>query len=302
MSVFYSYPIIYPINFSYKSQGSKGEKKLIDLFYNLEKKDHKNETDLMIDLLRYRYGLYVPEDLIQVAKDEILDPNYYKMSKKKKVQAGIKTAYKIDFWRLRMNQRRNWAFYGLTFEDYVEKRVMKEERLGPKSQITFERLANFFEHREGMIRHPRSKVRYYNIDIYSLSKKYHDYIHKLEDKIDAKLNVIRNDYCCIDKKSDGEDDDGPRPTYPPDPWHVGTNYDRDKVETISKSSSQPDDNSVDGDSMDTIDGSGDVAESGLYDDDDFGLDNNEVEEDGYDLDGEDEEDKGDFGFDEDDDW
>lgn len=262
----------------------------------------------MIDLLRYRYGLYVPEDLIQVAKDEILDPNYYKMSKKKKVQAGIKTAYKIDFWRLRMNQRRNWAFYGLTFEDYVEKRVMKEERLGPKSQITFERLANFFEHREGMIRHPRSKVRYYNIDIYSLSKKYHDYIHKLEDKIDAKLNVIRNDYCCIDKKSDGEDDDGPRPTYPPDPWHVGTDYDKNKVEIISKPSLQPDDNSMDGESMDTIDGSGDVYadaeedENGLYDDEDFGLDNSEVEEDGYDLDGEDEEDEGDFGFDEDDDW
>ena len=33
----------------------------------------------MIDLLRFRYGLYVPEDLIQVAKDEILDPNYYKV-------------------------------------------------------------------------------------------------------------------------------------------------------------------------------------------------------------------------------
>ena len=141
--MFYGNHIIYPINFSYKSHGSKVEKKLINLFYNLEKKDHKNETDLMIDLLRFRYGLYVPEDLIQVAKDEILDPNYYKMSKKKKVQAGIKTAYKIDFWRLRMNQRRNWAFYGLSFGDYVEKRVMKEERLGPKTQITFERLANF---------------------------------------------------------------------------------------------------------------------------------------------------------------
>ena len=89
---------------------------------------------------------------------------------------------------------------------------------------------------------------------------------------------------------------------------MGTDYDKNKVEIISKPSLQPDDNSIDGESMDTIDGSGDVYadaeedENGLYDDDDFGLDNNEVEEDGYDLDGEDEEDKGDFGFDEDDDW
>ena len=300
--------------FSIREKGSEAEKKWAATYDRLEEIDHKTELDLVKSLLKAKYRLNVPEDLHQIAYDEIMEDAYYILPNKKEKQKRIRSRYVRDWFR-----NRNWKNYVLPFKGFVMRQVRLKENLGA-NEITFEHVANFFEHRRGFIRHPKPPNPRYVINPYDMVTKFHEYIHKIEKRISGKLNFVENDSCCVEKTMD-EDDDGARPTYPaisdPDPWTSdpsGVNDATKNIETTAKPwfeptetaswnvETTPDDWSVDGsgDSETNIDDV-DVANNDYDEMNQFGDENNEEDFNFDDNAEEEEEEEDDFGFD-DDDW
>ena len=204
--------------------GTADDRKWIETYDRLHELDQMNEFDLAKRLLFIRHRLKVPEDLIQIAYDEVMDDSYYedmkiqKLKQEKVIQQRFKRRKLENEWF----RQENWARYGIyreSFTDFVRRKVTLEENLVVcqtilpcPGKLTFESIANFFEHRDplgsawGIVKHPRTDDRI-RINVYIMMKLYHAVIIKKEHDIAHKLNFIENDYCCNDE-SDNENGNG----------------------------------------------------------------------------------------------
>ena len=113
------------------------DKFLTQVYDTLEEMDHKDDFNLTKEILWQRYSLEVPNDLIDISYNEIMDDGYYNipnkvpnsdyqsytdvLKEKKLVQKGTKRRYKIK-WYNEMNRIVGWR----TFHDYVSSEVAKE--------------------------------------------------------------------------------------------------------------------------------------------------------------------------------
>ena len=328
------------INFIYslEQSGTAEEKRWIATYDKLDELDHLNELDKATRLLRLRHKLIVPGDLIQIAYDEVMDDSYYakvkiqKLRQQKILQQRLKRRKLENEWF----RQENWARYGIyreSFTDFVRRKLTLEESLVVcptvlpcRGKLTFESVANFFEHREplgsgwGVVKHPRTDERI-SINVYIMMKLYHAVIINKEHNIANRLNFIENDYCCKDNTENS--DNGGYNTINIDDYDVKwkSEDDTDAFDTddfseteseqwIDKSDNlwattttpEPDVSTVDSWNSDTTEQPWNAEGSGEETSFDF---DEEDDDDGFGFDEEDEDDfeeNDDFGFDDDDDW
>ena len=310
---YYCYILVFLL-FSIREKGSAKDKKLARIYEMLEKLDNQTNLNLAKSLLIRKYRIRVPEDLIQIAYDEIMEDKYYLYRMKKRVeQKKIRARYVTEWWR-----KRNWQTHILTFKQYVRRQVRLEERLGP-NEIKFEEISNFFEHRGGFIRHPKSHLRY-RINIYDDIRDFHSHIHEVEDRIGDKLHFIPKDQCCV--REDEKTEDIPNISEPEIPDYDGSGNSDDNGDDyntmdndFNNNDDQYSDGSVDNsDDYNNIDNDYNNNEDQYNDantDDDFGFGDEEEgvddisygdEEDVEDSFGDDEEEDDGIGDEEDDPW
>ena len=315
-----------------EKSGTEEEKMWTARYDKLAQLDRLRGLDLAKRLFQIRYGLNIPEDLIQVAYDEVMDDTYYQMVRIEKIKTEKMIQQRVKRRKLEREwwSQRNWRTNVESFTDFVRRRLTLEEKLvscqnffSCPGKITLESVANFFEHRDpvaspwGIIKHPRTDKRI-RVNVYYMMKQYHRVIHNREHIIADRLNFIENDYCCKDESEDSgnggaipmdvdytdsewidEDDTSTN-------WNTETGSDTliDQSDNIwaATTTPKPEISTTDSWNIDTTaqpwnaDGSGE--------DDGFDFDEEDVENDGFGFNEEEEEtyeDDDDFGFDDDDD-
>ena len=187
------------------------DKFLTEVYDKLEEMDHKDDFNLTKGILWQRYSIEVPDDLIDIAYNEIMDDGYYNLSsvpnndwqsytkvlrRKMLIQRGTKKQYKLR-WYNEMNRIVGWK----TFPDYVRSELAKKFK-----NLDFTSISNFFVDREyishqpkkllGFIKHPGNGFPIWGISIHILLKKFHDRARKVEERIERRLNFLPNDECC----------------------------------------------------------------------------------------------------------
>ena len=194
---------------SYKKKGSAIDQILSQVYDRLDEMDNKDDFNLTKQILWLRYSLTVPDDLIDIAYNEIMDDGYYNLSfvpnprnayskvlqRKTMVQKSIRRQYRIKWYN---------AIGWKEFPDYVRQEVEKDFR-----RMDFKSLSNFFINREyisyhpkklvGYIKHPKNGLPIWGINVNDLLKKFHDQALEVEEKIERRLNFIPNDECCADE-------------------------------------------------------------------------------------------------------
>ena len=172
--------------------------------------DHKDDFSLTKEILWLRYSLTLPDDLIEITYNEIMDDNYYNLSvipnprnaysrvlrRKSIIQKGIRRQYRIKWYNAM-----GWS----DFSDYVRRQIENDFR-----RMDFRSLSNFFANREyisyhpkklvGFIKHPKNGLPIWGINIHDLLKNFHDQAIEVEEKIERRLNFLPNDECCADEK------------------------------------------------------------------------------------------------------
>ena len=323
-----------PFPYRLEESGTAEEKQWIAKYDKLDELDHLSELDIAKRLLRIRHQLIVPSDLIQIAYDEVMDDSYYsnvriaKIRREKIVQQRFKRKKLENEWF----KKENYARYGIyreSFTDFVRRQLTLEENLVVcptvfpcLGKLSFESIANFFEHRDplgsamGIIKHPRTDKRI-SINVYLMMKLYHAVINVKEHNIADRLNFIENDYCCKDAHENADSNESNSiniddyasewnaedntNSYETN-WDSGTDSEQwvDKSDNLWATTTTPEPEITTADSWNTDTTEMPFDSEGSGDDNDF--DEEQDDDDGFGFDNDEEDDEFGFGDDEDDDW